>query len=87
MVCGCLFFAKGADAEELKTRTKEITDRLQSLAQSIKNAEKQLTEIKALKTHISNYSKTKSVYDAKSLQKNIQKYWNRKKNGIANIGK
>ena len=50
--------------EELETRTKEITDRSQSLAQSIKNAEKQLTEIKALKTHISNYSKTKRVYDA-----------------------
>ena len=73
--------------EELETRTKEITDRSQSLAQSIKNAEKKLTEIKALKTHISNYSKTKSVYDAKSLQKNIQKCWNRRKNGIANTRK
>ena len=50
--------------EELETRTKEITDRSQSLAQSVKNAERRLTEIKALKTHISNYSKTKSVYDA-----------------------
>ena len=36
---------------------------------------------------INIHSKTKSVYDAKSLQKNIQKCWNRKKNGIANTGK
>lgn len=35
---------------------------------------------------INIHSKTKSVYDAKNLQKNIQKCWNRKKNGIANTG-
>ena len=36
---------------------------------------------------INIHSKTKSVYDAKNLQKNIQKCWNKRKNGIANTGK
>ncbi len=49
---------------DLTARTAEATDRYHELSAKIKAAEKRMGEIAVLKTHIINYSKTRSVYVA-----------------------
>ena len=51
-------------AEELRERAAVATERYHAMGDSIKAAEARLTEIAVLKTHIINYAKTRSVYDA-----------------------
>ncbi len=55
---------KIGSAEELRERAAAATERYHALGDSIKAAEARLTEIAVLKTHIINYAKTRSVYDA-----------------------
>ena len=53
-----------SSAEELRERAAAATERYHAMGDSIKAAEARLTEIAVLKTHIINYAKTRSVYDA-----------------------
>ena len=55
---------KIGSAEELRERATAATERYHAMGDSIKAAEARLTEIAVLKTHIINYAKTRSVYDA-----------------------
>ena len=55
---------KIGSAEELRECAAAATERYHALGDSIKAAEARLTEIAVLKTHIINYAKTRSVYDA-----------------------
>lgn len=50
------------DYESLKQTTDSAADRMTELGASIKAKEKRLGEIRALKTHIINYAKTRGVY-------------------------
>lgn len=50
------------DYEALKQITDSAADRMTELGASIKEKEKRLGEIRALKTHIINYAKTRDVY-------------------------
>lgn len=50
------------DYESLKQITDSAADRMTELGASIKEKEKRLGEIRALKTHIINYAKTREVY-------------------------
>ena len=50
------------DYESLKKLTDSAADRMTELGASIKAKEKRLGEIRALKTHIINYAKTREVY-------------------------
>lgn len=50
------------DYESLKQITDSAADRMTELGASIKAKEKRLGEIRALKTHIINYAKTREVY-------------------------
>ena len=50
------------DYESLKQITDSAADRMTELGASIKAKEKRLGEIRALKTHIINYAKTRDVY-------------------------
>lgn len=50
------------DYESLKKLTDAAADRMTELGASIKAKEKRLGEIRALKTHIINYAKTREVY-------------------------
>ena len=50
------------DYESLKQITDSSADRMTELGASIKEKEKRLGEIRALKTHIINYAKTREVY-------------------------
>lgn len=50
------------DYESLKQITDSAADRMTELGASIKEKEKRLGEIRALKTHIINYAKTRDVY-------------------------
>ena len=50
--------------EEMQERVDAATARYHELGDSIKAAEKRLTEIAVLKAHIINYAKTRPVYDA-----------------------
>ena len=50
------------DYESLKQITDSAADRMTELGVSIKAKEKRLGEIRALKTHIINYAKTRDVY-------------------------
>ncbi len=50
------------DYADLEARTEAATNRFQDLSTKIKAAEKRMAEIAVLKTHIINYSKTRSVY-------------------------
>ncbi len=52
------------DYEELAQRTETATQRYNEQAQIIQAAEKRMTEISALRTHIIQYVKTKDVYAA-----------------------
>ena len=55
---------KIGSAEELRERAAAATERNHAMGDSIKAAEARLTEIAVLKTHIINYAKTRSAYDA-----------------------
>ena len=55
---------KISSAEELRERAATATERYHAMGDSIKAAEARLTEIAVLKTHIINYAKTRSAYDA-----------------------
>ena len=55
---------KISSAEELRERAAAATERYHAMGDSIKAAEARLTEIAVLKTHIINYAKTRSAYDA-----------------------
>ena len=50
--------------EDLDKKAKAVTDNFNQLSAQIKAAEKRMTEIVSLKTHIINYSKTREVYMA-----------------------
>ena len=61
----CLLKEKGLDSyEDLVQLTGELTNRFNELNTQIQTAEKRMTEISVLQTHINNYSKTKKTYDA-----------------------
>ena len=55
---------KIGSADELNERTAAATEKYHQLGDSIKAAETRMAEIAVLKTHIVNYAKTHSVYDA-----------------------
>lgn len=60
----CLLKEKGLDNyDDLKAFTDQLTARFSELSATIKSAEKRMTEIGALQTHINNYSKTRKVYE------------------------
>jgi len=50
--------------EDLEKKAQNIADNFNQLSAQIKAAEKRMTEIASLKTHIINYSKTREVYTA-----------------------
>ena len=59
----CLLREKGiGNYEDLVALTDKLTNRHSELSDSIKASEKRLAEIKVLKQHIINYSKTRDVY-------------------------
>lgn len=61
----CLLKEKGVDNyEELVALTTKRSTRFDELSVSIKSAEKRMAEISVLQTHINNYSKTRTVYEA-----------------------
>lgn len=61
----CLLKEKGVESyEELAALTDKLSGRFNELSDTIKTAEKRMTEIGALQTHINNYSKTRTVYEA-----------------------
>ena len=55
---------KISSADELKERVDATTVHYHELGDSIKAAEARMAEIAVLKTHIINYAKTRTVYDA-----------------------
>ena len=60
----CLLKEKGVDSyEELTALTEKLSIRFNELSGNIKSAEKRMIEIGALKKHINNYAKTRSVYE------------------------
>ena len=61
--------------EELEQETMNTSERFQQLSQKIKSAEKRLTEIAVLKTHISNYAKTREIYVAYRNSGYSKKYY------------
>jgi len=52
------------DYADLEAKAEDAASRYHTLSASIKAAEKRMAEIAVLKTHIINYSKTRSVYVA-----------------------
>ena len=61
----CLLREKGINSyDELAALTEKLTARFGELSDCIKTAEKRMVEIGALQTHINNYAKTRSVYEA-----------------------
>ena len=60
----CTLKEKGINSyDELNALTSKLTARFAILSESIKAAEKRMTEIGALQTHINNYSKTRKLYE------------------------
>ena len=55
---------KISSADELRECAAAATERYHAMGDSIKAAEARLTEIAVLKTHIINYAKTRSIYEA-----------------------
>ena len=55
---------KISSADELRERAAAATERYHAMGDSIKAAETRLAEIAVLKTHIINYAKTRSIYEA-----------------------
>ena len=61
----CLLKEKGIENyDDLVALTERLSARHSELSDVIKKAEKRMAEISALQTHISNYAKTKKIYDA-----------------------
>lgn len=61
----CLLKEKGLDSyEDLVALTDQLSSRFSELSDTIKSAEKRMVEIKVLRTHIDNYSKTRKTYEA-----------------------
>lgn len=61
----CLLKEKGiGNYEELNALTEQLSHRFAELSDTIKTNEKRMVEIGALQTHINNYSRTRSVYEA-----------------------
>lgn len=61
----CLLKEKGiSNYEELTALTEQLSSRFAELSDTIKANEKRMVEIGALQTHINNYSRTRSVYEA-----------------------
>jgi hypothetical protein len=52
------------DYRDLEKKAQIVTDNFNQLSSQIKDAEKRITEIGNLKTHIINYSKTRNTYTA-----------------------
>ncbi|MGM9625958.1 MAG: relaxase/mobilization nuclease domain-containing protein [Eubacteriales bacterium] len=52
------------DYDELKKKSADAAARFNELSEQIKAAEKRMSEIAVLKTHIVNYSKTRDIYAA-----------------------
>ena len=52
------------DYDELKKKSADASTRFNELSEQIKAAEKRMSEIAVLKTHIVNYSKTRDIYAA-----------------------
>lgn len=50
--------------EDLEKKAQAVSDNFNQLSAQIKAAEKRMTEIGKLKTHIINYSKTREIYTA-----------------------
>lgn len=50
--------------EDLEKKAQTATENFNQLSAQIKTAEKRMTEIGNLKTHIINYSKTRDIYTA-----------------------
>ena len=55
---------KISSVDELRERAAAATERYHAMGDSIKAAETRLAEIAVLKTHIINYAKTRSIYEA-----------------------
>ena len=66
---------KISSAEELRERAAAATERYHAMGDSIKAAEARLTEIAVLKTHIINYAKIRSAYDAYRKSGYSKKFW------------
>ena len=49
--------------EELKIKTEGITEEFSAISDSIKSAEKRMTEISILQKNIAQFAKTKAVYE------------------------
>lgn len=61
----CLLKEKGLDSyEDLVALTNQLSFRFSELSDTIKSTEKRMVEIKVLRTHIDNYSKTRKTYEA-----------------------
>lgn len=61
----CLLKEKGLDSyEDLVALTNQLSFRFSELSDTIKSAEKRMVEIKVLRIHIDNYSKTRKTYEA-----------------------
>lgn len=61
----CLLKEKGIENyDDLVALTDNLTARYNELSTKIKQAEQRMAEISALHTHINNYAKTKTIYDA-----------------------
>lgn len=59
----CLLKERGlGNYDDLVALTEKLSGRFDELSESIKASEKRISEIKALRTHIHNYSKTRNVY-------------------------
>lgn len=50
--------------EDLEKKAQAVTNKFNQVSAQIKVAEKRMTEIRKLKTHIINYSKTREIYTA-----------------------
>lgn len=50
--------------EDLEKKAQAVTNKFNQVSDQIKVAEKRMTEIRKLKTHIINYSKTREIYTA-----------------------
>ena len=61
--------------EEMQERVDAATAHYHELGDSIKASEKRLAEIAVLKTHITNYAKTRPVYDAYRKSGYSKKFW------------
>ena len=62
------------DLAQLSAKATATTERFNELSTQIKTAEQRMGEIAVLKTHIANYAKTRSVFDAYKVSGYSKKY-------------